>query len=118
MPPKKSPAVLAQNARDLVEQLNRQVLDDAGKITAPNVNDTVRALMQLVDRLPQAFEQLATVLEMRAKEGVIGMDTAEDPAVAAFATAEELRSAAADAQALAQYIAVPARTLSSMDHQG
>ncbi|MFC1405669.1 MULTISPECIES: hypothetical protein [Streptacidiphilus] len=59
MPPKKkSTAELAVTARDLIEQLNRDVLDDAGTLTAPNIHDTTRVLMSLVDRLPQAFEQL------------------------------------------------------------
>ena len=117
MPAKKSPAVLAQNARDMVEQLNHLVLNEAATITAPNINDTVRPLMQLADRLEQAFEQLAAVLEMRAKEGAIGMDTDEDPDDAVAAVAEALRAAAGDVQGLAQSLAVPARTLSAMDHR-
>jgi hypothetical protein len=118
VPTKKTPAVLAQNARDLVEELNRLVLDEPGKVTAPNINDTLRALTQLVDRLPQAFEQLAAVLEMRAKEGVIGMDTGEDPDVAAGRAAGQLRTVAADAEALVQALAAPARILHHMDHRG
>jgi len=116
-PKKKSTADLALAARDLIEQINCDVLDEPGKMTAPRIHETTRALMSLMDRLPQAFDQLATVLEMRAKDGAIVMDTADDPDVAATTTAEELRAAAADAQALAHQLAVPTRTLYSMGHK-
>ncbi|MBT2384486.1 hypothetical protein [Streptomyces sp. ISL-11] len=110
------PADLAREARDLVEQVNHAVLDAPEALTAPRIHETTRALMQLVERLPQTFEQLADVLELRAREGAIRMDTAEDPDAAARAAAEDLRAAAAEAHQLARHLTQPAGALFSMAH--
>lgn len=111
-----APADLARKARDLVEELNRAVVDGSHTLTAPRVHETARALMELVDRLPQAFQQLADVLELRADQGAIRMDTGEDPDGVARATAEDLRVAGSEAHQLPDRLAKPARALFSMAH--
>jgi hypothetical protein len=111
------PSDLAYRARDLIEEINRAVLDHPEAMTAPRIHDTVRALMSLTERLPQTFEQLAAVLEIRAREGVIRMDTAEAPATAARSAAQELRTAGEEAGQLAHRLAKPAAALFSMGHR-
>ncbi|WP_328381804.1 hypothetical protein OHS81_01885 [Streptomyces sp. NBC_00400] len=53
MAAKTDPAKLARQARDLIEEFNRVVLDDAKDLPAPAVSDAVQALKSLVDRLPE-----------------------------------------------------------------
>lgn len=79
------PADPAYQACGPVEEVNRAVLVHPEVMTAPRIQDTVRALMSLTERLPQTFEQLAGVLEIRAREGVIRMDSQlAKPAAALF----------------------------------
>jgi hypothetical protein len=112
------PADLVRRARDLIEEANRAVLDDGASLTAPRIHDTARTLMSLVERLPQALDQLATFVEWRAEQGAIVMDTGQDPAEAAAGVAEDLRVAGAAAQQLAGRLAEPVHVLSAMGHQG
>lgn len=111
------PADLAREARDLIERVNRSVLDDPEAFTAPRILATTRALTELTGRLRQAFGRPAAVLEMWAREGVIRMDSLDDPDVAVPPVAEDLRSAAAAAQDLADLLARPSEILWSMSHQ-
>ncbi|MEV5124726.1 hypothetical protein AB0K49_18345 [Streptomyces decoyicus] len=46
------PAKLARQARDLIEEFNRVVLDDAKDLSAPALSEATQALKSLVDRLP------------------------------------------------------------------
>lgn len=112
------PADLGRQARDLIEEANRAVLDDGASMTAPRIHNTARALMSLAERLPQALDQLATVIQWRAEQGVVQMDTDQDPAEAAAAVAEDLRVAGAAAQLLADRLAEPVHVLSAMGHRG
>ncbi|WP_405566767.1 hypothetical protein OG317_00585 [Streptomyces sp. NBC_01167] len=100
----------------MIEELNRAVLDAPDAQTAPWIHDTVRALIQLVDRLPQSFEQLAAVLELRMSENAIRMDSREDSVIAARRVVEELRTASGNAGQLARQLGKPAGTLYSMAH--
>jgi hypothetical protein len=104
------PAKLARQARDLIEQLNCVVLDDARALSAPVLSETTQVLKQLVERLPQAFEQTADVLEMLAKQDKVVVD-GQDPKAAVAEVAAELRAAGASSERLAKDLANPASAL-------
>jgi hypothetical protein len=105
------PAKLARQARDLIEDLNRVVLDDARTLSAPVLSETTQVLKQLVERLPQAFEQTADVLEMLAEQDKVVMDGDQDPKTAVAEVAAELRAAGASSEQLAKDLANPASAL-------
>ncbi|BBG20739.1 hypothetical protein RVR_P1125 (plasmid) [Actinacidiphila reveromycinica] len=110
MATKTDPAKLARQARDLIEQLNHVVLNDARALSAPVLSETVQVLKQLVERLPQAFEQTADVLEMLAEQDKVVVD-GQDPKAAVAEVAAELRAAGAGSQQLAKELANPASAL-------
>ncbi|MGW7109302.1 hypothetical protein ACWGHU_24400 [Streptomyces xanthophaeus] len=56
MAAKKDQAELAPQS---IEEFNRVVLDDAKDLLAPTLSEATQAQMSLVDRLPQAYEQIA-----------------------------------------------------------
>ncbi|GAA2341430.1 hypothetical protein OHT20_37660 [Streptomyces caniferus] len=62
MAAKTDPAKLARQARNLIEEFNRVVLDDAKDLSAPAVSDAVQALKSLVDRLPEGPSHPASAL--------------------------------------------------------
>jgi hypothetical protein len=111
MAAKTDPAKLARQARDLIEEFNRVVLDDAKDLSAPALSKATQALKSLVDRLPQAFEQTADVLEMLAAKDKITMEQGRDPKAEAATTAAELRTVAADSERLAKGLANHASSL-------
>ncbi|MFF1691318.1 MULTISPECIES: hypothetical protein [unclassified Streptomyces] len=84
---------MARQARDLIEEFNVVVLDDAKDLSAPALSEATQALKPLVDRLPQAFEQGC------------------DPMAEAVTTAAELRAVAADRGQLAKSLSHPASAL-------
>jgi hypothetical protein len=110
MAAKKDPAMLVRQARDLIEEFNRVVLDDAKDLSAPALSEATQALKSLVGRLPQAFEQTADVLEMLAANNKVTVDQG-DPKTEAATTAAELRTAAADSEQLAKTLSHPASAL-------
>ncbi|MFI9588342.1 hypothetical protein ACIHCQ_42685 [Streptomyces sp. NPDC052236] len=110
MAAKKDPAKLVRQARDLIEEFNRVVLDDAKDLSAP-LSEATQALKSLVDRLPQAFEQTADVLEMLAANDKITMEQGRDPKAEVVTTAGELRAVAADSEQLAKSLSHPASAL-------
>ncbi|MEU9197731.1 hypothetical protein [Streptomyces hundungensis] len=113
MAAKKDPAKLARQARDLIEEFNRVVLDDAKDLSAPALSDATQALKSLVDRLPQAFEQTADVLELLAANDKVTMEQG-DPKTEVSTTAAELRAVAADSEQLAKNLSHPASALFMM----
>jgi hypothetical protein len=110
MAAKADPAKLARQARDLIEDDNRVLLDDANALSAPALSEATQALKSLVDRLPQAFEQTGDVLEMLASQDRITMEQG-DPRSEAATTAAELRAVAADTEQLAKDLSHPASAL-------
>lgn len=104
------PARLVYQARDLIEELNRVVLDDAGTLSAPVLSETVQALKSLVERLPHAFEQTAQVLVMLAAGDRITVEQGDAKSEAA-ATAAELRTVAVHTELLAKELSHPASAL-------
>ncbi|MFD4528449.1 hypothetical protein ACFWP7_31925 [Streptomyces sp. NPDC058470] len=111
MAAKKDPAKLARQARDLIEEFNRVVLDDAKDLSAPALSEATQALKSLVDRLPQAFEQTADVLELLAANDRITVEEGGDPKAEVATTAAELRTVAADSEKLAKSLSHPASAL-------
>ncbi|MFD6826644.1 hypothetical protein ACFWC5_40905 [Streptomyces sp. NPDC060085] len=105
------PAALVRQARDLIEELNHVVLDDAGTLSAPALSDTVQALKSLVERLPQAFEQTGTALVMLADQDKVVLDNGQDPKAATTQVAAELRAVAASSEQLARDLSHPASAL-------
>ncbi|MFD0353401.1 hypothetical protein ACFVHW_06565 [Streptomyces sp. NPDC127110] len=112
---KTDPAQLVRQARDLVENVNRAVLDDAATLSPPQLSAVVQALKELVERLPQAFDQAAAVLDMPAARDLVVMDTGQDPKAFTAEAAAQLRAAASSSEQLAKELAGPA---SAMFHMG
>lgn len=113
MAAKKDPAKLARQARDLIEEFNRVVLDDAKDLSAPALSDATQALKSLVERLPQAFEQTADVLELLAANDKVTMEQG-DPKSEVATTVAELRTVAADSEKLGKSLANQASALFTM----
>ncbi|MFE2159899.1 hypothetical protein ACFW9M_19025 [Streptomyces lydicus] len=65
----------------------------------------------MVDRLPQAFEKTADVLELLAAGDKITVQQGRDPNDEVATTAAELRTIAADSAQLAKSLANPASAL-------
>ena len=78
--PNTDPAKAARDAAEAIRKLNHASLNQ--QLPAPVISSTVQALVQLVDRMPQALEQLGRQLRQRRAEDAIRMDTGENPAVA------------------------------------
>ncbi|ASY37083.1 MULTISPECIES: hypothetical protein [unclassified Streptomyces] len=114
MATKTDPATLARQARDLIEEFNRAVLDDAKGLSAPALSSALQALKSLVERLPQAFDQTADVLELLAKSDKVTVENG-DPKNEVATTAAQLRAVSIDSQRLATSLATPA---SSMFYMG
>ncbi|MFK0264221.1 hypothetical protein ACIQU1_23305 [Streptomyces angustmyceticus] len=87
------------------------VLDDAKDMSAPALSEATQPLKSLVDRLPQAFEQTADVLELLAAGDKITVEQGRDPKDEVTTTAAELRTVAADSEQLAKSLANPASAL-------
>ncbi|MFF1545970.1 hypothetical protein [Streptomyces sp. NPDC058291] len=111
MAAKTDPAKLARQARDLIEEFNRVVLEDAKDLSAPALSEATQALKSLVERLPQAFEQTADVLELLATNDKVTVEQGHDPKDEVATTAAELRTVAADSEKLAKSLANPASAL-------
>ncbi|MFK4070430.1 hypothetical protein [Streptomyces sp. NPDC029674] len=107
---KQDPATLVRQARDLIEEFNRAVLDDRNDLSAPALSEATQALKSLVERLPQAFEQTADVLELLAKNNKVTVEQG-DPKEEVATTAAELRTVAAGSKQLAKSLANPASAL-------
>lgn len=108
------PAGLARQARDLIEEFNRVVLDHAGTLSAPALSESIQAIKQLAERLPQAFDQTAGALEMLATRGEVFMNNGQNHSAAVCETAEQLRVAGSTGELLAEDLARPASILSSI----
>ncbi|WP_228974753.1 hypothetical protein [Streptomyces sp. DH12] len=110
MAAKTDPAQLVRQARDVIEEFNRVVLDDAQELSAPALSESTQVLKSLVERLPQAFEQTADVLELLAKSEKVTVEQG-DVKTEVVTTAVELRTVAADNEQLGKSLANPASAL-------
>ncbi|RPE26591.1 hypothetical protein [Kitasatospora cineracea] len=91
---KTDPAEVARQGAEAVRELNHQTLN-AKTMSAPEISATVRGLLDLVDRLPQALEQLAGHLERELAAGRVRMEDGRDPAGPVDQALAGLRRAAA-----------------------
>lgn len=110
MASKTDPAKLARQARNLVTEFNRVLLDDAKELSAPALSEATQGLKSLVERLPQAFEQTADVLALLAKSDKVTVEQG-DVKTEMATTAAELRTVAADSEQLGTNLANPASAL-------
>ncbi|MFE1558883.1 hypothetical protein ACFW6V_28365 [Streptomyces sp. NPDC058734] len=104
---KTDPVQLVREPRDLIEKVNHVFLDDAAALSPPQLSAVVQALKELVERLPQAFDQAAAVLDMLAARDLVVMDTGEDPKSFTAEAAAQLRAAATSSEHLAKELAGP-----------
>ncbi|RSS64132.1 hypothetical protein EF912_02465 [Streptomyces sp. WAC07061] len=74
----------------------------------------VQALKELVERLPQALDQAAAVLDLLATRDVVMMDTGEDTTGFMAEAAAQLRSSATNSEHLAKELAGPASAMFRM----
>ncbi|MGE7390861.1 hypothetical protein ACQKM2_35840 [Streptomyces sp. NPDC004126] len=108
------PVRLVRDARDAVERVNNAFLDDGARLSAPAVSATVQALKELVERLPQALDQAAAVIELLGARERVVMDTGQDAEAFTAEVAAQLRAAATSSEQLAKELAAPASTLFHM----
>lgn len=73
------PVETAHEAAELVRRLNHETLN-ADRMSAPEISRAARHLLDLMDRLPQAFEQLADHLDRQQTAGRIRMEDGSDSA--------------------------------------
>lgn len=89
--PNPDPAKAARDAAEAIRKLNHATLNQ--QIPAPVLSSAAQALCALVDRLPQALEQIGAQLKQRHAQGAIRMDTGENPAGAVAETTVALEDA-------------------------
>ena len=89
-----TPADTARAAAEAIRQLNHETLR-AGSMTAPEISRTVSALVDLVDRLPQTFEQLSSHLARELAAGQVRMEDERDPSAPVAQVLAGLKEAAA-----------------------
>ncbi|MFJ8628948.1 hypothetical protein ACIRD3_39710 [Kitasatospora sp. NPDC093550] len=87
-----APYAAARQAAEAIRQLNHDTLN-ASEMTAPEISSAVRALMEMVDRLPQTFEQLIHHLEKQQQAGAVRMEDGRDPAEPVTKVVTALREA-------------------------
>lgn len=93
--PRKTPTAFdaATAAAEGVRQLNHVTLNGPA-LSAPEISSVARVLLDLVDRLPQALDQLASHLEKQQAAGQVRMDDGRDPAGPVSTVTAALRRAA------------------------
>lgn len=87
-------AKVAQEAAEKVRELNHATLNAKG-MSAPEISRTVRHLLDLVERLPQTFEQLRDHLAMQQSVGQVRMEDGRDSTGPVATVVAELARAAA-----------------------
>lgn len=112
--PKPDPAKAAIAAAEAIRKINHASLDDT--LTAPEISSTVQGLVAMVDRLPQALEQLAVQLRHRQDRGQVRMDDGSQPGEAVRAVVAYLDDARGDLEALSVSLHNAASPLFSMGH--
>ncbi|MFD4394694.1 hypothetical protein [Kitasatospora sp. NPDC058478] len=90
--PKRStdPTVAARTARDAVEKLNHATAETG--IPAPVISATTQTVLNLLQHLPQALEQLTWEIAARQRANEIRMDDGTDPADAVREVDEAMRA--------------------------
>jgi len=91
------PTKQARDAAEAIRKLNHATLTPKQPIPAPVISSTMHSLEQLLNRLPQALEQLSSQLHNRQAHGAVRMDDGTDPGHAVSIARSEL---AATVQAL------------------
>jgi len=84
----------ARIAAEAIRQLNHDTLN-VKEMTAPEISRVVSSLAELVDRLPQTFDQLADHLKRQLAADAVRMEDERDPAAPVDQVLTGLRDAAA-----------------------
>lgn len=87
-----TPYAAASTASEAIRRLNHATLNTA-EMTAPEISSTVRALSEMVERLPQTFEQLARHLEKQQAADAVRMEDGRDSAAPVAEVLTALRQA-------------------------
>ena len=107
----------ARQAAEAIRTLNHLTLNGP-QLSAPEISSVMQSLALLVDRLPQAFQQLAQQLAKRKDEDQVRMEDGRDPALPVAAVVKHLGGAAAICEAAnAVQYGTPAGPLSSEVHE-
>ncbi|MFD4996958.1 hypothetical protein [Streptomyces buecherae] len=114
MPKTKTPAQLAGTAAEAIRALNHVTLNSKALPYPPHVSETVQALVAMVDRLPQALQQISGAVRRHAEHGLIRMDDGTDPAKAAGEVSSYLADAIDDVDKLSVSLHVAASVLFHM----
>ncbi|MFG3512175.1 hypothetical protein [Streptomyces bobili] len=96
MPKPKTPAQIAGAAAEEIRALNHVTLDPKSLRYPPHVSETAQALVQMIDRLPQALLQVSEAVRRHASQRLIRMDDGTDPAKAADEVMNNLADAIRD----------------------
>ncbi|MGW3371704.1 hypothetical protein [Streptomyces hydrogenans] len=108
------PTKAAIAAAEAIRKINHASLD--GRLTAPQISAVVQSLATMVDRLPQALEQLAAQLRQRQNQAQIRMDDGSESDEAVRAVVAYLDDAAGDLAALSVSLHNAASPLFRMAH--
>ncbi|KIQ67035.1 hypothetical protein TR51_06510 [Kitasatospora griseola] len=104
---------LARDARDLIEHINRATAGPVD-IPAPQISATTQALLSLVQRLPQAIEQLGWALDRQARADAIRMDNGTEPEAAVATVKNALADTVSALNETAEHLQHAATPLFSM----
>ncbi|MFE2305015.1 hypothetical protein [Streptomyces sp. NPDC059411] len=103
MPAQKTAADHAADAADAVRQLNHAGLN-AKAISAPEISLTVQNLITLIDRLPQALDQLSNHLVLDQRQGQVRMEDGSDPGPRVLEAETHLSDAESDLADIAGHL--------------
>jgi hypothetical protein len=111
----RDPQTIAAAAAEEIRALNHKTLTPGGSFTYPsNIYDTVGSLETMVERLPQALDQIGRALAKFNADGVIRMDDGSDPGEAVAAVTRALESGKSVAEALGTILQVAVQPLGKM----
>ncbi|MGW7469542.1 hypothetical protein ACWGJT_33965 [Streptomyces xantholiticus] len=113
----KTPGQLATEAAEAIRALNHRTLglDSEGYDAPPSVGEAAYAIRTLIERLPQALDQMDNALQNFAAQRAIRMDDGTDPT---YATAECAAAIAAAKPLLDQLLSEVSIVSARTSHMG
>jgi hypothetical protein len=111
----RDPSAMANAAAEEVRALNHRTLNPADAFQEPSdLYDVANGLKLILERLPQALQQLSKGLNRYDDADVLRMDDGSNPAVGAARALAALQSAQGQAQLLYATLGAATSTLSKM----